>query len=119
MNKAFSPEEVAIVIRSRRILKEKGLATDTDVSGICKAADVSRKTGYQWEQKHFGHQEGRQKGLEADVAKLQADCDRLKKENQWLAVENRGRKLAWEIHSVDELLAEKKSTTASKKKKKP
>jgi hypothetical protein len=117
MNKAFSPEEVAIVIRSRRILKEKGLAADTDVSGICKAADVSRKTGYQWEQKHFGRQEDRQKGLEADVAKLQADCDRLKKEKQWLDVENRGRKLAWEIHSVDELLAEKKSTTAPKKKK--
>jgi len=117
MNKAFSPEEVAIVIRSRRILKQKGLAADTEVSGICKAADVSRKTGYQWEQKHFGRQEDRHKQLEADVARLQADCDRLKKENRWLEVENRGRKLAWEVHSVDELLAEKKSTTAAKKKK--
>ncbi len=117
MNEALSPEEVAIVIRSRRILKEKGLAADTDVSGICKAAAVSRKTGYQWEQKHLGNQKGHQKQLEAEVAKLQAQCDRLKKENQWLDIENRGRKLAWEIHSVDELLAEKKSTTKSRKKK--
>ena len=118
MNEALSPQEVAIVIRSRRILKQKGLAADTDVSGICNAAAVSRKTGYQWEKKHLANQQGREKQLEAEVAKLQADCDRLKKENQWLDVENRGRKLAWEIHGVDELLVEKKSTTAPKKKRK-
>lgn len=118
MDEKLTPEEVAIVIRARRILKDKGLAANTDVTGVCKAAGVSRKTGYQWAEKHLGNPKGRQKQLEAEVARLQADCDRLRKENDWLGFENRGRKLAWEIHGVDELLAEKKSTMQSRKKKK-
>jgi peptidoglycan hydrolase CwlO-like protein len=117
MDETLTPEEVAIIIRARRILKEKGLAADTDVTGVCKAAGVSRKTGYQWAEKHLANPKDRQKQLEAELAKLQADCDRLRKENDWLGFENRGRKLAWEIHGVDELIAEKKSTIRSKKKK--
>jgi hypothetical protein len=35
-----------------------------------------------------------------------------------VSFENEGRKLAWEIHEIDKLLAEKKSTTNIAKKKK-
>lgn len=110
MDKSLTVEEVAMLIRSRRILKEKGLAVDIDVSGICAAAGVSRKTGYQWAEKHPGPDPARQGELEAELKKLQAEREQLKKDNEWLSFENRGRKLAWEIHHVDELLAEKKSS---------
>lgn len=119
MEKALSPEEVAILINARRILKEKNLAADTDVSGVCKAAGISRKTGYQWAQKHIGADKGRQKELESELAKLKIDYMRLRKANDDLDFENEARKLAWEIHRVDELLAEKKSTINSPEKKKP
>jgi hypothetical protein len=113
MNKSLTAEEVAILIRSRRILKEKGLAVDIDVSGICEAAGVSRKTGYQWAEKHPGPDPARQAELEAEIQKLRAEHEQLKKDHEWLSFENRGRKLAWEIHHVDELLAEKKSSRGS------
>jgi len=120
MNKTLSPEEVAILIRSRQILKEKGLSPDTDVSGVCEAAGVSRKTGYKWAEKHLGNDDDKQqqKELAAELQKLKNDYDQLKKDYDQVSFENRGRKLAWEIHHVDELLAEKKSTTDSKKGKK-
>ncbi len=44
----LSAEEVATLIRARRILKEKQLPKDLDVKAICEMAGVSRKTGYQW-----------------------------------------------------------------------
>ena len=49
MEKQFSADEVAILIRARKIIKEKGLPKDIDVSGICDAAGISRKAGYEWE----------------------------------------------------------------------
>ena len=41
MEKQFSADEVAILIRARKIIKEKGLPKDIDVSGICDAAGIS------------------------------------------------------------------------------
>jgi len=49
MDKKLKADEVALLIRARKLLKEKGLPKDIDVSGICEAAGVSRKTGYEWE----------------------------------------------------------------------
>ena len=117
MSDLFSPEEVAIVIRGRQLLKNKRIAADTDIAGVCKAAGISRKTGYQWAEKHFDNQKGRCEELEAKLKKLQSDKDRLKKDVDRLGFENRGRKLAWEIHRVDELLAGKKTPPAARKRK--
>lgn len=116
MSESLSPEQVAILIRARQILKDKGLAADTDISGICKAAGISRKTGYQWAEKQSSAE--RQKDLEEKLAQLESDYDKLRKDFDEVSFENRGRKLAWEIHRVDELLAAKKNTSVSKKSKK-
>jgi len=113
----LSPEEVAIVIRCRQILKSKGIAADAAIAGICKAAGVSRKTGYQWVEKHIDSHKDHYKQLEAKLEKLQCDYDKLKKDNDRLGFENRAHKVAWEIHRVDELLADKKNTIGNKKKK--
>ena len=118
MSESLLPEEVAIVIRGRQILKNKGIAANTDIAGVCKAAGVSRKTGYQWTEKHLGIQKDHCEEFEAKLEKLQSDYDKLKKDHAQLDFENRGHKLAWEIHRVDELLAGKKNTTGSKKEKK-
>ena len=118
MSESFLPEEVAIVIRGRQILKSKGLSPDTDVSGICKAAGVSRKTGYKWTEKHLDNQKDPHRELEAKLVEFQSEHDKLKKENDRLGFENRAHKLAWEIHRVDELLAGKKSPAGNKRKKK-
>ena len=47
MSQKLSPEEAALVIRAKKILKDRGLSADTDVKTICQAAGISRKTGYQ------------------------------------------------------------------------
>jgi len=52
------------------------------------------------------------------LAQVQAEYARLKKEFDQISLENRGRKLAWEIHGIDAYLASKKSTMSSRKKKK-
>jgi hypothetical protein len=115
MEKQFSADEVAILIRARKIIKEKGLPKDIDVSGICDAAGVSRKTGYEWESK-LGMSDER-------VSVLQQENDDLKRKHADLAAlykdvrfENEGRKAAWFIHGVDKLLAGKKNTTEVPKK---
>jgi hypothetical protein len=117
MPESLFSEEVAIIIRGRQILKSKGIAADADITEVCKAAGISRKTGYQWTEKHFGSQSHYEE-LEAKLEKLQVDYDKLKKDNDQLGFENRAHKLAWEIHRVDELPAGKKNTTDSKRKKK-
>ena len=109
MSKKLTPEEVALLIRSRQLLKEKGLSPDVDISSICKTAGVSRKTGYQWAKKHGSENHERQKELEQQLVRLQMEHNRLKKDYKWVSVQNKGRKLAWEIHHVDELLALKKN----------
>lgn len=118
MAEPLSAEEVAIMIRARQIIKEKQIAVDADVSAICKAAGISRKTGYQWADKHLSGSAEQQKQLEDKLAKLKAEYAALKKQYDEVSFENRGRKLAWEIHHVDELLAAKKNTSVSKKDKK-
>lgn len=112
----LTPEEVALLIKSRQILKEKGLAKDIDVKGICEAAGVSRKTGYQWAKKD-GPDNKDEAALE-EAARLKAECEDLKKRLRRSEIENEGHKLAWKIHHVDEWLASKKNTTRKGKKKK-
>lgn len=117
MPERFNAQEVGFLIRARQILKDKGLDKDIDVKGICEAAGVSRKTGYQWA-----------KGLEIserqdtvpgdEMIRLKAECEDLKKRCLYLEAINDGHQLAWEIHGVDELLAAKKNTIALAKGKK-
>jgi hypothetical protein len=117
MTQDLTPQEVALLIRARQVLKGKGLAKDADVKSICEAAGVSRKTGYQWA-KGLEFSEGREHGLGQETARLKSQYEELKERNQRLEVENEGHKLAWEIHGVDELLASKKNTTPKGKKRK-
>jgi transcriptional regulator with XRE-family HTH domain len=112
------PEEVGMVIRTRRLLKEKGLSADTDVKTLCDQAGISRKTGYQWEKRLLNSSEGVEEKLRRELQQINAEHEKLKKDYDDVRWENRGRKIAWEIHEVDALLAEKKSTTAKGKKKK-
>jgi transcriptional regulator with XRE-family HTH domain len=118
MPENLTAEEVAVLIRARRLLKEKGLATDTDVKTLCEQAGISRKTGYQWEKRLFDSSSDVEEKLRRELEQLNAEHEKLKKEYEDVSWENRGRKLAWEIHEVDALLAEKKSTIGKGKKKK-
>lgn len=113
----LQPEEAAILIKSRKIINAKGLARDVDVTSICDLAGISRKTGYQWA-------DNVDKG-DKEAAELRQELERLKEEHEKLKelfddvrFENEGRKLAWKIHKVDELLAEKKSSARSRKRRK-
>lgn len=117
MAKELTPEEVAIMIRARQIQREKGLDKDADISNICESAGVSRKTGYQWAEKHANQSAKREKELEDQLAKLQTEHEQLKKDYDWVSFENDGRKLAWEIHEVDEWLASKKTLQRASKRK--
>lgn len=115
MAEKLTPEEVAILIRARKIANARGLDKGADVKTICQTAGISRKTGYQWAEKLTkAHDDGNAEKL----ARLQATHQELEKKYDWVCFENEGRKLAWEIHGVDELLEVKKNTTALSKKKK-
>ena len=118
MTDELSPQEVALLIRARQLLKTKGLSKDADIKSICKAAGVSRKTGYQWANKLKVSDDKEQNAEKEDSARLKAEYEQLKERCRRLEFENEGRKLAWEIHGVDELLAAKKNTTHKRKKKK-
>jgi gas vesicle protein len=117
MSVEMTAEEVAIMIRARQLFREKGLAPNADISEICQAAGISRKTGYQWAEKHAENVSEQKKPIENELAQIQEEYARLKKEFDQISLENRGRKLAWEIHGVDAYLASKKSTMSSRKKK--
>ena len=118
MPKKLTPEEVAIVIRSRQILKDKGLPASADVTSVCREAGISRKTGYQWANK-FGDPCGMQDdALRQELDRLKAEQAKLKADYEDLCIENEGRKLAWEIHGVDDLLSQK-NTMVSRKRRKP
>jgi len=119
MSKELTPEEVAIIIRARQIQRDKGLNKDADISNICQSVGISRKTGYQWADKYAGKSAQQEKELEEQLAQLRAEHEKLKKDYDWVSFENEGRKVAWDIHGVDELLAAKKNTLKTKKKKKP
>lgn len=109
-------EEVALLIKARQLLNAKGLSKDADIKSICESAGVSRKTGYQWARDLQIN--GGDPGPEEELARLKVDYEDLKKRFKQVDFENEGRKLAWEIHEVDALLAAKKNTIQKPKKKK-
>lgn len=116
--KQLSPDEVGILIRGRKILKAKGLSRDANVKTICETAGISRKTGYQWAGKAGQSSDEQTNDLRKEFDCLNAEHEELKRRYGDLRFENEGRKLAWRIHGIDKLLAEKKSTTVSRKKRK-
>lgn len=117
MPERFSAQEVALLIRARQILKDKGLDKDMDIKSICEAAGVSRKTGYQWA-KSLEISEGQDHALGEEMARLKGEYEDLKKRCIRLEAINEGHQLAWEIHGVDELLAAKKNIMGPPKGKK-
>jgi len=117
MAENLTQEEVALLIRARQLLKDKGLSKDSDVKSICEAAGISRKTGYQWASSVKSSNE-EERALREELARLKTEHEDLKKRYERSQWENEGRKLAWEIHGVDELIASKKNTTDKEKKKK-
>jgi hypothetical protein len=108
MAKELTPEEVAILIASRKIINAKGLPRDVDVTGICNLAGISRKTGYQWADNRETR-EVEAESLKRELACLKEEHEKLKRLFDDVRFENEGRKLAWKIHGVDKLLAEKKT----------
>jgi peptidoglycan hydrolase CwlO-like protein len=118
MSQKLSPEEVAIVIKARKILKARGLSPDTDVKTICEAAGISRKTGYQRANNQIQASDSKEQALREQLEQLKAEHEDLKKRFDDVRFENEGRKIAWEIHEVDKMLAEKKSTIKKGKRKK-
>ena len=106
------------MIQARKILKARGLAKDADVKTICQAAAISRKTGYEWASKLLEPSSNQEEVLRQEVARLQTDHEELKKRCDGLSFENEGLKLAWEIHGVNDLLAEKKKNTTVRRKRK-
>jgi len=118
MTEKLTPEEVATLIRSRQILKDKGLPRDADVTTVCREAGISRKTGYQWAQKFDNLCGVENDAPRRELDRLKAEHAELKEHYEDLCIENEGRKLAWEIHGVDDWLS-KKNTMASRKKRKP
>ena len=118
MSQKLNPDEVAAVIKAKKILKAQGLSLDTDVKTICQAAGISRKTGDQRANKLMQVSDSQQQALREDLQRLKAEHEDLKKRFDDVRFENEGRKIAWEIHEVDKLLAEKKSTMTKTKNKK-
>jgi hypothetical protein len=118
MAQKLTPEEVAAVIKARKILKARGLSPDTDVKTICQVAGISRKTGYQRANKQIPASDSKEQALREQLEQLKAEHEDLKKRFDDVRFENEGRKIAWQIHEVDKMLAEKKSTTAKTKSKK-
>lgn len=117
MNRELSSDEVAILIHSRKILKARGLPKDADVKSICEAAGISRKTGYQWADR-LDEKRDTERQRKREFDRLKAEHDELKRRFEDIRFENEGRKLAWEIHGVDELLADKKKAMKSRTKRK-
>ena len=118
MNEEWNPEDIATLIRGRKILNAKGLPKDADVKKICEEAGISRKTGYQWANKLEEKKGSELDDLQERFDRLQAEHEELKKRYADVRFENEGRKLAWKIHGIDELLANKKNTTKTRKKRK-
>jgi len=113
----LSPQEVALLIRARKVLKQKGLSKDADVKTICETAGVSRKTGYQWANR-LKFSDDQTDCPPEELSELKSEREQLKERCRRLEAENEGHRLAWEIHGVDELLASKKNIIHKAKKKK-
>ena len=116
MSKELSRDEVATLIRGRKILKARGLAKDVDVKTICEAAGISRKTGYQWADKLGQRYDDALKELQVKYDSFKVEHEELEKRYDDVRFENEGRKIAWEIHHIDELIAAKKNVAQSRKK---
>lgn len=112
----LTEEEVAVLIRARQLLKQEGLPPDADVQTICRHAGISRKTGYQWVKKVPDKDQETQ--LRCELDQLKTEHKDLEKRFADALFENEGRKIAWEIHDVEKLIAEKKSTMNKAQKKK-
>lgn len=116
MGHDLSPEDVAILIRAKRIQKEKGIKATT-VSEICSTAGISRKTGYKWAAQHETEQPEKQNALSEELATLQANHKELLQNHNELDFQHEGLKLAWKIHRVDEMLASQKKNKHRKRNK--
>ncbi len=115
MNDRPNPEEVAVMIRARQLLKKYGLAPDADIKTICENVGTSRKTGYQWAQKYLDKPEGEEEIPRSEFESLRAEHEALEKAFDDLRFENEGRKIAWKIHGGD-LIAGKKKLSRNLKK---
>jgi len=118
MSQKLNADEVAVVIKAKKILKNQGLSLDADVKTICQTAGISRKTGYQRANKLIQDSDLKEQALREDLQRLKAEHEDLKKRFDDVRFENEGRKIAWEIHEVDKFLTEKKSTMTKSKNKK-
>ncbi len=116
MEHELSPDDVAILIRAKRIQKEKGIKA-TSVSDICSTAGISRKTGYAWAAQHETEQRDKQKELREEFATLQSSHEELLQDHDELNFQHEGLKLAWKIHRVDEMLASQKKNKRCKRNK--
>jgi len=117
MSNNLTPEEVAVLIQARQIAREYGLDKNADVKSICSQAGISRKTGYKWAKKYTKSQQDGESRISEDFDKLNEKYQDLEKSYDDLRFENEGRKLAWEIHGVDQLLKSKKNITSCRKRK--
>lgn len=117
MPKQLSADDVASVIKARKILKANEFDRNTDIKTLCEAAGISRKTGYQWANKLKAPFDSQDEFLRKEHEQLKKAHEDLKQRFDNVQFENEGRKVAWEIHEVDKLLAEKKSTTVNRKRK--
>jgi len=114
MEHDLSSDDVAILIRAKRIQKEKGIKA-TSVSDICSIAGISRKTGYKWAAQHETEQQDKQKALSGELATLQTTHEELLQNHDELSFQHEGLKLAWKIHRVDEMLASKKKENSARR----
>lgn len=115
MGERLTAEEVATLIRARKIAKAKGLRPEMDVKAICEAGGISRKTGYQWAEKLGQGPREEEQRLREEIRQLRGENEELGQRYEEERFANEGRKLAWQIHGVDELVAAKKNTTRSRK----
>jgi hypothetical protein len=116
----LNQKEVGVLIFGKKILRARNLPLDADVKSICETAGISRKTGYQWagQIESAAKQNDVEDRLRQEIDRLKAEYAELGKRYDDLRFENEGRKIAWRIHGVDELIASKKNTMNSRKKQK-
>jgi len=117
MPKQLSGDDVAAVIRARKILKANDFDRNTNIKTLCEAAGISRKTGYQRAREIIQMADTKGQPVDTKLKQLRAEHEDLKQQLDDVRFENEGRKVAWEIHEVDKLLAEKKSTMVKHKRK--
>jgi hypothetical protein len=116
MEPDLSPADIAILIRAKRIQKEKGIKASS-VSDICSTAGISRKTGYKWAAQHETEEQDKQKALNKELAILQSAHEKLLQDHDDLSFQHEGLQLAWKIHRVDEMLASQKKSKQHRKNK--